>query len=64
MDKANTGYSDRSDSDSTKTTAGRTWRTEKAQVTVTSVIATVQRQLLEGPGGQGEDRFTVTAGGT
>ena len=55
MDRERTGYSDSSDSDCTKTTAGGTWWTGRGQVTVTVVTVTVQRRLLEGPGGQGEN---------
>ena len=57
MDRERTGYSDCGDSDSTKMTAGGTWWTGRGQVTVTVVTVTVQRRLLEGPGGQGEDRL-------
>ena len=52
-----TGYSESSHSDIKKTTAGGTLWTGKGQVTVTVVTVSVQRGLLEGPGGHGKDRL-------
>ena len=56
------GYIYSDDSDSLKTTAGGTFLTGRGQftvteghVTVTVVTVTVQRRLLEGPGGHGKD---------
>ena len=54
MDMERMAYSD---SDSTKTTAGGTWLTGRGQFTVTVVKVIVPRRILEGPGGQVEDRL-------
>ena len=57
MDRERTGYSDSSDSDSTKRTAGETWWSMRGQVTVRVVTVILKRRLLEGPCGQGKDRL-------
>ena len=54
MDRERPGYSD---SDSMKMTAGGTCWTGRGQVTVTVAKGIVERQLLEGLDGQGEDRL-------